>query len=87
MTDTPATTTAGDPFVWKFSPGEAEMLRQLFFNGPTWDGFVVSKQARDSLVKKGLAFHRHGFASLTEAGIDSPFVQNLYPEKERGDVR
>lgn len=32
-----------------------DQLRQLLFQGPVWDGNVISKQARDLLITYGLA--------------------------------
>lgn len=46
-----------------------EALGQLFTNGPTWDGNVVSKSGRDELIDAGLAFRVNSFASLTEEGL------------------
>jgi hypothetical protein len=52
------------------SSAASEVLGQMFVHGPTWDGNVVSKSGRDELVRAGLAFRIHGFASLTAAGLD-----------------
>jgi len=35
----------------------------------TWDGNLISKTARDELVKNGLASRVQGFNYITEAGI------------------
>lgn len=45
------------------------MIEQLFFNGPTWDGDVVSKSGRGELCKLGYAEHAWGFAYLTSKGV------------------
>jgi len=45
------------------------VLGQLFGNGPTWDGNVISKAGRDELVTRGLALRTNGFAYLTEEGV------------------
>lgn len=37
------------------SSDEKEALRQLLFQGPVWDGSVISKVARDALFDYGLA--------------------------------
>lgn len=34
---------------------EREQLAQLLFQGPVWDGSVISKVARDQLIDYGLA--------------------------------
>lgn len=42
--------------VWDALPySMREQLQQLFYQGPVWDGYVVSKQARDALIQYGLA--------------------------------
>lgn len=37
------------------SSAQREVLRQLLFQGPVWDGNVPSKSARDDLIVHGLA--------------------------------
>jgi hypothetical protein len=37
------------------SPGQREVLRQLLFQGPVWDGNIISKADRDDLISSGLA--------------------------------
>lgn len=51
------------------SSSAVEMLGQLYVNGPTWDGNVCSKVGRGELCRAGLAFHAHGYASLTPDGV------------------
>jgi len=34
---------------------QKDMLKQLYENGPVWDGDVISKSARDDLLEMGLA--------------------------------
>lgn len=46
-----------------------EMLGQLYVGGPTWDGNVCSKNGRGELCRTGLAWHEHGYASLTPEGV------------------
>lgn len=46
-----------------------EMLGQLYSGGPTWDGNVCSKEGRAELCRAGLAWHEHGYASLTPEGV------------------
>ncbi len=42
--------------VWDgLSSGEREQLGQLLFQGPVWDGCVISKAARTNLIEYGLA--------------------------------
>jgi hypothetical protein len=51
------------------SSAAVEMLGQLYVGGPTWDGNVCSKQGRGELCRAGLAWHEHGYASLTPDGV------------------
>ena len=42
--------------VWDaLSPDRREVLKQLLFQGPVWDGNIASKRARDDLIAYGLA--------------------------------
>lgn len=42
--------------VWDaLNSGQREVLKQLLFQGPVWDGNVPSKAARDDLIGYGLA--------------------------------
>jgi len=42
--------------VWDaLSPGERDVLKQLLFQGPVWDGNIISKSDRDNLIDAGLA--------------------------------
>jgi hypothetical protein len=49
------------------SPVELEQLRQL--RTATWDGNLVSKQARSSLFRKGLATSFNGWQVITQEGL------------------
>lgn len=51
------------------SSAAIEVLGQLYSSGPTWDGNVASKAGRGELVAAGLAWHEHGYASLTPEGV------------------
>ena len=46
-----------------------DVLKCLFFHGPTWDGNIASKNGRGELCRAGLAWHEHGYASLTPEGV------------------
>lgn len=50
-------------------PSGLAMLQQLFMLGPTWDGNIVSKEARAQLVRLGFAYHADGWSFLTEEGV------------------
>lgn len=42
--------------IWKLlEPVEQEVLRQLLFQGPVWEGNIISKRARDNLISYELA--------------------------------
>lgn len=51
------------------SSAAIDVLGQLYVSGPTWDGNVSSKDGRNELVRVGLAWHEHGYASLTPEGV------------------
>lgn len=51
------------------SSAAIDMIGQLYVNGPTWDGNVSSKNGRGELCRAGLAWHEHGYASLTPEGV------------------
>ena len=42
--------------VWDaLTGGQRDMLKQLLFQGPVWDGNVIAKSYRDDLIDFGLA--------------------------------
>ena len=51
------------------SSAAVDVLGQLYVSGPTWDGNVCSKAGRGELCRAGLAWHEHGYASLTPEGV------------------
>lgn len=51
------------------SSGYTEQLL-LLFKGATWDGDLIDKQARDELVKAGLADRKRGYNFITAKGIE-----------------
>ena len=67
------------------SSAAIEMLGQLYVIGPTWDGNVCSKQGRGELCRAGLAWHEHGYASLTPEGVLTDRLIDL-AEELMGDV-
>lgn len=64
-----------------------DVMRCLFFHGPTWDGNIPSKAARDGLCSMGLVQHRFGYAWLTEAGVEVAVNAGLDREKEKWEQR
>lgn len=63
-----------------------EVLMQLFVFGPTWDGNLVSKSDRDTLVAAGLATKWEGWNYLTEDGVKTA-VSGGYAAKDWHDKR
>jgi len=52
-----------------FTPTLRDQLRQLGNNEPVWDGDLISKRDRDTLVDWGLATHDgDGMNRLTDSG-------------------
>jgi len=52
---------------------EIEQLKLLLT--ATWDGNLISKDARDNLVKSGLAQRAFGYNWVTEKGVE--YLVNL----------
>lgn len=46
-----------------------EVMAQLFLNGPTWDGNLISKDERDNLVDAGFVDRDNGWNFLTVKGV------------------
>ena len=65
------------------APDEKEMLQQLFFSGPTWDGDLVSKAGRTGLVRRGYAEQCNGWQQLTSSGFELAVRAGLGDDKER----
>lgn len=62
---------------------QIDVLWQLFRNGPTWDGDIVSKQGRDDLVRLNLVFRVDGWASLTKDGVGLAVTSGFDRRKEK----
>jgi hypothetical protein len=60
-----------------------EAIWQMFKNGPTWDGNLVSKEARTWLVQNGLAFRAKGYNALTEAGVEMAVSLGMGERKDK----
>lgn len=54
-----------------------EVLMQLFVQGPTWDGDLVSKDDRNKLLEAGYSGKVNGWNFLTTAGINVAVVNGL----------
>ena len=61
-----------------------EVLGQLYVSGPTWDGNIVSKNGRGDLCRAGLAWHQHGYASLTPEGVRVAVEWSISDLRKRG---
>lgn len=55
----------------------SEALMQLFVQGPTWDGNLISKDERNSLVEAGLAERWNGWNWLTQEGVEAAVAGGL----------
>jgi hypothetical protein len=71
----------------QLSSSATDVLGQLYVNGPTWDGNITSKVGRGELISEGLAFHAHGYASLTADGIEVATNWNMVELSNRHDKR
>lgn len=63
--------------------GEREVLRCLFFHGPTFDGDIPSKVARSSLHDRGLVTRNNGWNNLSAYGFEVCMRHGLDAEKEK----
>lgn len=63
--------------------GVHETLWQLFRNGPTWDGDLVSKEARTWMMTADLADRASGFNFLTAAGVEMAVSLEMDRRKEK----
>ena len=55
----------------------SEALKQLFVDGPTWDGNLVSKSQRDDLVAAGFASRWDGWNFLTQEGVEAAVAAGI----------
>lgn len=65
------------------STAAADVLRQLFVDGPTYDGDLCSKSGRVELAVHGLAHSQDGWNTLTEAGFGAALTVGLGPIKAK----
>lgn len=65
------------------SSAARDVMRQLFFKGPTWDGDITSKAGRGELCELELVQHAHGFAWLTDEGVRVALDFGLDRAKEK----
>ena len=55
--------------IQELSGGQIDVLHCLFFKGPTWDGDLPSKSARDDFVQHGIIQRWEGWNFLTPYGV------------------
>jgi hypothetical protein len=65
------------------SDAAKDVLRCLFFHGPTWDGDVPSKSGRDELVTAGYAERFNGWQWLRYEGVTLAIDCGLDRAKEK----
>lgn len=64
-----------------------ESIYQLFLNGPTYDGDMISKSTRDRLVTQKLAERVEGYNFLTREGVKVALSVGFDREKEKRNRR
>ena len=65
------------------APNAVEVLEQLFFQGPTWDGYIISKSGRDQLFDLKLAGRVEGYSFLTAPGVRLALQNRVERKKEK----
>ena len=66
----------------ELGPGIVDVVRCLFIHGPTWDGDIPSKSARDALHSFGYISRQKGWQTLTDQGLELALSLSLDREKE-----
>lgn len=61
-----------------------DTIWQLFRNGPTRDGNMVSKRHRDDATEAGLIDRADGWNWLTHSGVTLALELGMGTEKDRG---
>jgi hypothetical protein len=65
------------------TPGQREVLGQLFLDGPTEDGNIACKISRGQLIEMGLARRLGGHTHLTDFGVNASLYHGLDKDKAR----
>lgn len=68
----------------ELSGAEHETIWQLFSNGPTWDGNILSKTDRDSLWNMGFIARFDGWNWLTNEGVTLAIELGYATDTEKG---
>ena len=58
-----------------------ELVCHMFFDGPVWDGNLISKRARSELVALGLVDQAMGYNFLSVAGVMVACAMGFYERK------
>jgi hypothetical protein len=61
---------------------EIDVLHQLFKNGPTWDGNIISKTGRDDLYERKLIDRYDGWQWLTRLGVLESIARGYDRQKQ-----
>lgn len=64
-----------------------DTIWQLFRNGPTWDGNMVSKTERDEAVKAGLIDRCEGWNWLTHSGVMLALELGMGRDTEKRNIK
>jgi hypothetical protein len=59
------------------TPGQREVIGQLFLDGPTEDGNIACKVSRGQLIEMGLARRLGGYSHLTDFGLNVSLFHEL----------
>lgn len=65
------------------SAAAQEVMMQMFLNGPTWDGHVMSKAARDELRRAELIERWNGWQWLNAKGVAMAIDQGTISRVKR----
>jgi hypothetical protein len=65
-----------------FGDTERELICHMFFDGPIWDGNLISKTGRDNLVKSGAVDRSHGYNFLTMLGMELAHMMDFTKWKD-----
>lgn len=68
--------------IFGLSGAARDVMRCLFFHGPTLDGDMPSKTGRDELVRQEYAARWNGWQWLTEKGVRFA-IESMLLEREK----
>lgn len=73
-----------DPIITPNAASMRDTIWQLFRNGPTHDGNMVSKRDRDLAVDAGLVDRAEGWNWLTYSGVTLALELGMGADSEKG---